>query len=75
MTTDETRTPADTARQSAEDILMLKVHVARLRQKLGDRAHNPRYIFTERGPGYRFVRPATVPFSPHSSAWRLEGFG
>jgi DNA-binding response OmpR family regulator len=68
VTTDETRTRADTARQSAEDILMLKVHIARLRQKLGDHARNPRYIFTERGLGYRFVRPATVPFSPHSSA-------
>jgi two-component system KDP operon response regulator KdpE len=54
--------------ESDDDIVMLKVHVARLRQKLGDRAHNPRYIFTERGLGYRFVRPATVPFSPHPSA-------
>jgi DNA-binding response OmpR family regulator len=54
--------------ESDDDILMLKVHIARLRQKLGDDAHNPRYVFTERGLGYRFVRPATVPFSPHSSA-------
>lgn len=53
--------------ESDDDILMLKVHIARLRQKLGDNAHNPRYIFTERGLGYRFVRPATVPFSPYSS--------
>jgi DNA-binding response OmpR family regulator len=68
VTTDETRTRADTARQSTEDILMLKVHIARLRQKLDDHARNPRYIFTERGLSYRFVRPATVPFSPHSSA-------
>lgn len=50
--------------ESDDDILMLKVHIARLRQKLGDDAHNPRYIFTERGLGYRFVRPATVPFAP-----------
>jgi len=54
--------------ESDNDILMLKVHIARLRQKLGDDAHNPRYIFTKRGLGYRFVRPATVPFPPHSSA-------
>jgi two-component system KDP operon response regulator KdpE len=51
--------------ESDDDILMLKVHVARLRQKLGDDAHNPRYIFTERGLGYRFVRPASVRSSPH----------
>ncbi len=54
--------------ESDDDMVMLKVHIARLRQKLGDDAHNPRYIFTERGLGYRFVRPATVPFSPYSSA-------
>jgi len=42
-------------------MLMLKVHIARLWQKLGDDAHNPRYIFAERGLGYRFVRPAMVP--------------
>jgi len=54
--------------ESDDGILMLKVHIARLRQKLGDDAHNPRYIFTERGLGYRFVRPATVPPSPYSFA-------
>jgi len=53
--------------ESDNDTLMLKVHIARLRQKLGDDAHNPRYIFTERGMGYRFVRLATVPFPPDSS--------
>ena len=42
-------------------MLMLKVHIARLWQKLGDDVRNPRYIFAERGLGYRFVRPATVP--------------
>jgi DNA-binding response OmpR family regulator len=50
--------------ESDEDMLMLKVHIARLRDKLGDDAHNPRYIFTERGLGYRFVKPATVPIPP-----------
>ena len=54
--------------ESDDDMLMLKVHIARLRQKLDDDAHNPRYIFTERGLGYRFVKPATVPPSPYSSA-------
>jgi len=53
--------------ESDEDMLMLKVHIARLRDKLGDDAQNPRYIFTERGLGYRFVRPATAPFPPPSS--------
>jgi DNA-binding response OmpR family regulator len=53
--------------ESEDDMLMLKVHIARLREKLSDDAYNPRYIFTERGLGYRFVRPATVPFSPPSS--------
>jgi len=48
-------------------MLMLKVHIARLWQKLGDDAHNPRYIFAERGLGYRFVRPATVPPFRHFS--------
>jgi len=52
-------------------MLMLKVHIARLWQKLGDDAHNPRYIFAERGLGYRFVRPATVSPSPYSSAQGL----
>ena len=40
---------------------MLKMHIARLWQELGDDAHNPGYIFAERGLGYRFVRSATVP--------------
>jgi DNA-binding response OmpR family regulator len=53
--------------ESDDDTLMLKVHIARLRQKLGDDAHNPRYIFTERGLGYRLVRPARVSPLPNSS--------
>ena len=35
----------------------LKVFVRRLRQKLGDDADAPRYIQTEWGVGYRFLRP------------------
>jgi len=33
----------------------LKVHIRHLREKLGDDAQNPSFIFTERGKGYRFV--------------------
>jgi two-component system KDP operon response regulator KdpE len=44
-------------REYEGDVLMLKVQIARLRDKLGDDAHNPRYVFTERGVGYRFARP------------------
>jgi DNA-binding response OmpR family regulator len=36
----------------------LKVHIRHLREKLGDDAQNPRYIFTERSKGYRLA-PAT----------------
>ena len=43
-------------REYQNDSLMLKVHIARLREKLGDDAQNPRYIFTERGIGYRFAK-------------------
>jgi two-component system KDP operon response regulator KdpE len=37
----------------------LKVYVSRLRAKLEPDRHGPRYIETERGLGYRFVRPQT----------------
>ena len=37
------------------DFDYLKVHVRHLREKLGDDAQNPRFIFTERSKGYRFV--------------------
>ncbi len=33
----------------------LKVHIRHLREKLGDDAQNPRFIFTERSKGYRFA--------------------
>ncbi|MDP9069850.1 MAG: helix-turn-helix domain-containing protein [Actinomycetota bacterium] len=33
----------------------LKVFVRRLRTKLGDDAEDPRYIYTIRGIGYRFI--------------------
>src|SRR5262249_58192716 len=34
----------------------LDMHVSWLRRKLGDDAHNPRYITTVRGVGFRFER-------------------
>ncbi|MBM3127735.1 MAG: response regulator transcription factor [Chloroflexi bacterium] len=34
---------------------MIRVHIQRLRQKLGDDPENPRYILNVRGKGYRFV--------------------
>ena len=34
----------------------LKTYISRLRHKLGDNSEHPRYILTERGTGYRFVR-------------------
>ena len=34
----------------------LKVHIHRLRQKLGDEASNPRFIFTEPTVGYKFAK-------------------
>jgi DNA-binding response OmpR family regulator len=49
--------------ESPSDVLLLKVHIARLREKLGDEAQNSRYIFTERGRGYRFVKMPVPPSS------------
>jgi two-component system KDP operon response regulator KdpE len=37
----------------------LKTYISRLRHKLGDNSEHPRYILTERGTGYRFVRGTT----------------
>jgi len=38
----------------------LDVHVAGLRRRLGDDAHEPRYIHTVRGVGFRFSSPAEL---------------
>jgi len=39
----------------AHDVQYLKIFVRRVRRKIGDDAHHPRYIFTEWGFGYRFA--------------------
>ncbi len=36
---------------------LLRAYVKSLRQKLGDKARQPSYIFTEHGVGYRMARP------------------
>ena len=36
---------------------LLRAYVKTLRQKLGDNARNPSYIFTEHGIGYRMAKP------------------
>jgi two-component system, OmpR family, response regulator RegX3 len=38
----------------------LDVHIAGLRRRLGDDAHEPRYIHTVRGVGFRFSSPAEL---------------
>lgn len=47
--------------ESRDEVWLLKVHIARLREKLGDDARNPRYILTERGVGYRFAKVSSHP--------------
>ena len=41
-----------------EDVHCLRIVVAKIRQKLGDRPARPRYIRTEAGVGYRFAGAA-----------------
>jgi two-component system, OmpR family, KDP operon response regulator KdpE len=43
-------------REYVDEVDYLRVYIRRLRDKLGDDSDNPRYIRTERGLGYRFVR-------------------
>jgi two-component system KDP operon response regulator KdpE len=38
------------------DIDYVKLYIWRLRQKIEEDPRNPRYLLTERGIGYRFVR-------------------
>ena len=42
-------------REYRDEVDYLRVYVRRLRDKLGDDPHHPRYIQTERGLGYRFL--------------------
>jgi two-component system KDP operon response regulator KdpE len=44
-------------REYLDEVDYLRVYVRRLRDKLGDDPEKPRYIRTERGLGYRFLRP------------------
>lgn len=64
----ETLLAKSRGREYEGDVLVLKVQIARLRDKLGDDAQNPRYIFTERGVGYRFARPQSTPQRRRKSA-------
>lgn len=48
----------------SEDTEYLKVYVDRLRQTLEDDSGHPRYLLTERGIGYRFVRPDNAQAAP-----------
>jgi two-component system, OmpR family, KDP operon response regulator KdpE len=43
-------------REYVDEVDYLRVYIRRLRDKLGDDPDSPRYIRTERGLGYRFVR-------------------
>jgi DNA-binding response OmpR family regulator len=45
-------------REYLDEVDYLRVYVRRIRDKLGDDPEKPRYIRTERGLGYRFLRPA-----------------
>jgi two-component system KDP operon response regulator KdpE len=44
-------------REYRDEVDYLRVYIRRLRDKLGDNPEKPRYIRTERGMGYRFLRP------------------
>ena len=46
--------------ENSGDARLVRVVVNRLRRKLGDNAHDPRYIFTEPHVGYRMQRSGTV---------------
>jgi two-component system, OmpR family, KDP operon response regulator KdpE len=43
-------------REYVDEVDYLRVYIRRLRDKLGDAPDSPRYIRTERGLGYRFLR-------------------
>ena len=45
------------SRRRGGDSEPVRTYVKKLRQKLGDDAANPAYIFNERGIGYRMAKP------------------
>ncbi len=47
---------------------LLRSYVKSLRRKIGDDARQPRYIFTERGVGYRMAKPDSTPRQPETVA-------
>lgn len=47
-------------REYVDEVDHIRVHVRRLRRKLGDSFESPRYIQTERSLGYRFIAPAPM---------------
>ena len=49
----------DVAEASEPENRTIRVHVQRLRSKLGDSVEAPTYIANVRGVGYRFVAPIT----------------
>jgi two-component system KDP operon response regulator KdpE len=51
-------------REYVDEVDYIRVYVRRLRDKLGDDPERPRYIRTERGLGYRFIRPTDRPPPP-----------
>jgi len=57
VTTYETLLRQVWGRRGSGNLKLVRAFIKRLRQKLGDDATRPSYIFTERGVGYRMARP------------------
>ena len=52
---------------------LLRSYIKSLRQKLGDSARSPSYIFTEHGIGYRMAKADPVPVSSEHEVSRAAG--